>query len=95
MRTRRTQLRARFVQPGGHLRVIWWISDTGLALDALADDARDDLRDVLVDEHLQAAGVEAWRISAAAGGPSWLVVDVPVRSYADPRRDRIRRATTR
>jgi hypothetical protein len=93
-RQRATQLRARFVQPGGHLRVIWWISNTALPVDALADDARDELRDVLVDDQLQAAGAEAWRISAAVGGPCWLVLDLPVRAWHDPRRDQQRRATT-
>jgi hypothetical protein len=95
MTGRATQLRARFLQPGGNLRVVWWVSNTGLALDALAEDARDELRDALVDEHLQAAGPEAWRTSASAGGPTWLVVDVHTRAWSDPRRDQTRRATTR
>lgn len=92
-RERSTQLRARFLQPGGHLRVVWWISNTSLRLDQLAADAADDLRDVLVDERLTLATDEAWHV-ADSDGSSWLVLDAEARAWLDPRRDTSRRSTT-
>jgi hypothetical protein len=91
--TRATQLRARFVQRGGRLRVVWWVSDPGRVLSELIDDVTDEVRDVLVDEHVQESGPERWHI-ADEDGSTWLVLDVPVRPWVDPRRDLTRRATT-
>ena len=89
-RERSTQLRARFPMPGGRLRVVWWISNPTLSLDELVEDATDDLRDVLVDEHLQLVGHEAWHITSR-----WtLVVDLDVEAWLDTRRDASRRSTT-
>jgi len=90
---RATQLRARFLQPGGHLRVVWWISNTSLRLDELVDDAAPDLRDVLVDLRLTLATAESWHV-AASDGASWLVVDADAVAWLDERRDLRRRSTT-
>jgi hypothetical protein len=90
---RATQLRARFVQPAGQLLVVWWISNTSLRLDELVDDARDELRDVLVDEHLQ-LGREAWHVAENGDGTSWLVLEASAHGWTDPRRDASRRSTT-
>ena len=93
MTARATQMRARFLQTGGHLRVVWWISNTSLRLDELVDDASDDLRDVLVDTSTEATSNTSWHV-ADADGSSWLVADLDVRRWTDPRRDRARRSTT-
>jgi hypothetical protein len=89
---RSTQLRARFVQPGGHLRVVWWISNTSLRLDELVDDATPDVADVLVELRLQLAGPAAWHVEN--DGESRLVLDVRSHGWTDPRRDLSRRSTT-
>lgn len=90
---RSTQLRAKFVKPGGHLTVVWWISNVSLRLDELVDDAADDLRDLLVDLRLTLASAETWRV-ADADGSSWLVLDAEAARWTDPRRDLSRRSTT-
>jgi hypothetical protein len=91
--TRSTQLRASFLQPGGHLRVVWWVSDIGHPLVDLTDDARADLADVLVDRHVQIDGPERWHV-ADSDSSTWLVLDLHTAEWLDPRRDVTRRATT-
>lgn len=92
-RYRATQLRASFLRDGGRLRVVWWISNTALTLDQLVDDARLDLPDLLVREHVQLGRRETWR-AFEADGLHWLRLDATANTWTDPRRDRLRRATT-
>lgn len=94
MTRRATQLRARFPW-GTRLRLVWVVTNPALTLDELVDDAIRDAPDVLF-----AAGVEVaarsstWHTQTGPDGSVWLVGDYPVRPWQDPRRDRVRRATT-
>jgi hypothetical protein len=90
---RTTQLRALFLQPGGRLRVVWWISDASLHDDEQIAEVQAELADVLVDRRLTLATAERWH-RAAADGSSWLVMDADARAWLDPRRDTSRRSTT-
>jgi len=92
---RATQIRATFLQPGGNLRVVWWVSNAALPLDQLAEDAERDLRDLLVDEHIELVEAPlAWHRAEGERHSTWLVLDAVVRPWLDPRRDQARRATT-
>jgi len=88
---RTTQLRATFPLGGDHMRVMWVVTEPAPLVD-LVEDVQTELANLLVDNHLAVTDVH-W-IALYGSDGAWLRADLTVKPWTDPRRDRLRRATT-
>lgn len=76
------------------MRLAWLVEDVDRTVSDIVDDVSPTLPDLFWGAHVAPDGPMRWHIEPDVYGQLWLVLDVPVRPWTDPVRDRDRRSTT-
>jgi hypothetical protein len=76
------------------VRLVWLVEDDERTVSEIADELIPTLPDLFYARGVEAVGPLRWHPEPDDYGQSWLVLDVDVRPWTDPVRDRTRRSTT-